>query len=69
MCMDSELRRHLDTHFFDVAEGHQGGDVGKGSRVAIQPIQKEKGKRQRSASLGRFQYKACFFRRYPLLLQ
>ena len=38
----SELRRHLDTHFFDVAEGHQGGDVGKGSRVAIQPIQKNK---------------------------
>ena len=65
----SELRRHLDTHFFDVAEGHQGGDVGKGSRVAIQPIQKEKGKRPRSASFGRFQYKACFFRRYPLLLQ
>lgn len=65
----SELRRHLDTHFFDVAEGHQGGDVGKGSRVAIQPIQKEQGNVKEVLLLGRFQYKACFFRRYPLLLQ
>ena len=56
----SELRRHLDTHFFDVAEGHQGGDVGKGSRVAIQPIQKEQGNVKEVLLLGDFNTRRAF---------
>lgn len=39
------------------------GDVGKGSRVAIQPIQKEKGKRQRSASLGPISIQGVLFQK------